>query len=891
MAVVKTIDGQRVEFQTEPTAADIEEYRRLSQGQRSPARVGIQGVTDFLQYQYQQAAEGLKDIVRSAFTVGPSAQEIAAYKAKGLSDAQIANLYKTGEEQFQGLMPPGVEQRVVPRRDEYLTRYLGAGTRGVAGTLGIGGPGMMFAAGTTGEIGGDIAQALGGPRVAGEFIGALSPLATGVIGGKKAFVQAAESSPQITQRLSDLQIKQGVNAIAEEVPDLGQRLQTVEQLRTINPNFKPTLTQVTGSAAAESMMKQQFARSPSFAGTITKQQKETDEAINKILVKTLPIGTAFEEATKTELARSLRPVLENKANYENTLINLGLAIKNQTGNEQVLGQQLRKAFEENLKSATSVKNNLYSFSTKYASDKGLTVPNTDAQRIYNTILDSGQDPAQLLNSLSPKEQRILQKLYPEGPSTEASSLGAVDANDIDGMIKSLNQRIFRLKGAADPESLTEALRLSEVRNTMMQSLKSIPDQKYQGLLSTADDFYRTEFKPTFRQGMGYRMSKYGQEGFDIANSEVVREFLKKPENLDDFIKIYGNVHGDRKDAFDLFEQGVFTVLFRDSKQIPSSEDVTRFLSRYDDGLKKFPSIRDKLLNTQSLLQEVEKQGQVIAKTQDDTLASVLGKNKDRYVSVDEQGIISLNSPELSDTIRKSFVGAAGERRSAVDRNEFLALRKIALSDKDATESFRNNVMRIVAEQPNPLDYLKANRDLILPLYRGNAKDLKFAEDVLRGVEMAALTPMRGIPVTTAVPELGAGTGIGLSQIISKLTNPILSGSTATAQVFSKVLAKQIELSKDKATREILANPMNFKQSLEKAAIIKDDPKTIAKELVGSIDFSPVSNFFAKAGLRSGIVAIQPNGNVVVNVNGQNYEMPVEEVTRENIEFIRQQQGQ
>ena len=85
--------------------------------------------------------------------------------------------------------------------------------------------------------------------------------------------------------------------------------------------------------------------------------------------------------------------------------------------------------------------------------------------------------------------------------------------------------------------------------------------------------------------------------------------------------------------------------------------------------------------------------------------------------------------------------------------------------------------------------------------------------------------------------------------------------------------------------------MNFKQSLEKAAIIKDDPKTIAKELVGSIDFSPVSNFFAKAGLRSGIVAIQPNGNVVVNVNGQNYEMPVEEVTRENIEFIRQQQGQ
>ncbi len=56
MAVVKTIDGQRVEFQSEPTAADIEEYRRLSQGQRSPARVGVQGLGDFFQYQYQQAA-------------------------------------------------------------------------------------------------------------------------------------------------------------------------------------------------------------------------------------------------------------------------------------------------------------------------------------------------------------------------------------------------------------------------------------------------------------------------------------------------------------------------------------------------------------------------------------------------------------------------------------------------------------------------------------------------------------------------------------------------------------------------------------------------------------------------------------------------------------------
>jgi hypothetical protein len=891
MAVVKTIDGQQVQFDTEPTAADIEEYRRLSQGQRSPARVGIGGISDFLQYQYQQAAEGLKDIVRSGFTVGPSAQEIAAYKAKGLTDQQIANIYKTGEEQFQALTPPGVQQRVVPRRDEYATRFLGAGTRALTGTLGIGGPGMMFAAGTTGEIGGDVAQALGAPRVAGEFVGALSPLATGLVGGKKAVVQAAESSPQITNRLSDLQIKQGVNAIAEEVPDLGQRLQTVEQLKAINPAFKPTLPQVTGSAAAESMMKQQFARDPGFAGMITKQQKDTEEAINKILLKTLPVGSSFEEATRTELSKSLRPILENKAKYESTLVNLGLAIKNQTGNEQVIGSQLRKAFEENLKSATSVKNNLYNVATKYSSDNGLTISNADSQRIYNTILDSGQDPAQLLNSLSSKEQKILQKLYPDGPATETNSFASVDANDVDGMIKSLNQRIFRLRGSADPESLTEAVRLSEVRNTMVDALKAVPDQKYQSLLGLADDFYRTEFKPTFRQGMGYRLSKYGQEGFNVANSEVVREFLKKPENLDDFIKIYGGAYGDKKDAFDLFEQGVFTVLFRDSKQIPSAEDVTRFLNNYDDGLKKFPSIRDKLVNTQSLLQEIEKQSLTLTKAQDDTLASVLGKNKDKYVSVDERGIISLNAPELSDSIRKAFIGAAGERRSAVDRNEFLALRKIALTDKDATESFRNNVMRIVAEQPNPLDFLKSNRDLIMPLYRGNAKELKFAEDVLRGIEMAGVTPARGIPVTTAVPEIGAGTGIGASQIISKLTNPILSGSTATAQVFSKVLAKQIELSKDKATRQILANPMEFKQSLEKASKIKDDPKTVAKELIGAIDFSPVANFFAKAGLRSGIVAIQPNGSVVVNVNGQNYEMPIEEITKENIEFIRQQQGQ
>jgi hypothetical protein len=391
--------------------------------------------------------------------------------------------------------------------------------------------------------------------------------------------------------------------------------------------------------------------------------------------------------------------------------------------------------------------------------------------------------------------------------------------------------------------------------------------------------------------MGYRLSKYGQEGFDVANSEVVREFLKKPENFDDFAKIYGNVYGEKKDAFDLFEQGVFTVLFRDSKQIPSSADVTNFLNKYDDGLKKFPSIRDKLVNTESLLGEVEQQGQIIAKQQDDTLASVLGKNKDKYVSVDERGIVSLNTPELTDSVRKAFVGAAGDKKSAVDRNEFLALRKIALSDKDATESFRNNVMRIVADQPNPVQFLKDNRDLVLPLYRGNSKDFKLAEDILSGVEMAALTPMRNIPATTAVPEVGAKTGIGLSSIISKLTNPILSGSTATAQIFSKVLAKQIELSKDKATKQILANPTSFRESLEKAALIKDDPKGIAKELVGAIDFSPVANFFAKAGARSGIVAIQPNGNVVVNVGGQNYEMSVDDITKENIDYIKQQQGQ
>lgn len=891
MAVEKIIDGQRVEFQSEPTAADIEEYRRLSQGQRSPARVGVQGLGDFFQYQYQQAAEGLKDIVRSAFTVGPSAQEIIAYKAKGLTDKEIASLYKTGQEQFEALTPPGVEQRVVPRRDEYLTRYLGAGTRGVAATGGIGGPVSMFAAGSAGELGGDIAQAAGAPRVAGEFIGAMSPMATSLLGAKKAVVQAAESSPTIANKLSELQVKQGVTAIAEEVPDLARRLQTVDELKAINPNFKPTLSQVTGSAAAESMMKQQFARDPKFAGMIGQQQQKTEEAVNRILLKVLPVGDGFVETTKTELAKALKPVLQNKAQYEDALINLGLAIKNQTGSEQAIGTQLKERFKDNLKSATEVKNNLYSFSSKYASDKGLTITNSDSRRIYNTILDSGQDPAQLLNSLSPKEQKILQKLYPEGPATDVASFRAVDANDVDGMIKSLNQRIFMLKGAADPTSLTEALRLSEVRGTLSEALKSIPDKNYQNLLNIADGFYKTEFKPTFRQGMGYRLSKYGQEGFDVANSEVVREFLKKPENFDDFAKIYGNVYGEKKDAFDLFEQGVFTVLFRDSKQIPSSADVTNFLNKYDDGLKKFPSIRDKLVNTESLLGEIEKQGQVIAKQQDDTLAAVLGKNKDKYVSVDERGIISLNTPELTDSVRKAFVGAAGEKKSAVDRNEFLALRKIALSDKDATESFRNNVMRIVADQPNPVQFLKDNRDLVLPLYRGSSKDFKLAEDILSGVEMAALTPMRSIPATTAVPEVGAKAGISLSSVVSKLTNPILSGSTATAQIFSKVLAKQIELSKDKATKQILANPTSFKDSLEKAALIKDDPKGIAKELVGAIDFSPVANFFAKAGVRSGIVAIQPNGNVVVNVGGQNYEMSVDDITKENIDYIKQQQGQ
>lgn len=890
MAVTKIIDGQQVSFESEPTQADIEEYRRLSQGQRSPARVGIQGLSDFLQYQYQQAAEGLKDIFRSGFTVGPSAQEIIAYKAKGLTDQEIAELYTKGEQQFQALTPPGVEQRVVPRRDERLTRYLGAGVRGVAATGGIGGPGMMFGAASLGEAGGDVAQALGAPRVAGEFIGSMSPLATGLIGARKTVAQAAESSPKIAERLSDLQIKQGVNSIAEEVPDIGRKIQAVEELKAINPNFKPTLAQVTGSEVAESLMKQQFARDPSFAGMIGQQQQKTEEAINKILVKALPVGEGFIETTRTELAKSLKPVLQSKLEYEDTLINLGLAIKNQTGSEQAIGAQLAKKFKENLQSATSVKNNLYNASSKYASDNGLTITNEDARRIFNTILDSGQDPAQLLNSLSPKEKKLLQNLYPEGPATDVASFRAVDANDVDGMIKSLNQRIFQLKGSGQIEALTEATRLKEVRDVMSDALKSIPDKNYQNLLNIANTFYSTEFKPTFRQGMGYRLSRYGQEGFDVANSEVVREFLKKPENFDDFAKIYGGAYGDKKDAYDLFEKGVFTVLFRDSKQIPSSADVTNFLIKYDDGLQKFPAIREKLINTESLLGEVEKRGAEIAKQQDTVLASVLGKNKDKYVSVDEQGIISLNAPELSDAIRSAFVGAAGDKRSAVARNEFVAMRNIALKDKDAKEAFRNNIMRIVAEQPDPVQFYKANRDLILPLYRGNVKELKLAEDILSGVEMAATTRARTVPATTAVPEVGEKqAGIALSSVFSKLTNPILSGSTATAQIFGKVLSKQIELSKDKAIRNMLANPMEFKDSLEKAAKIQDDPKLIAKELIGAIDFSPVANFFAKTGLRSGIVAIQPNGNVVVNVGGQNYEMLIDDVTKENIDYLRGQQ--
>lgn len=890
MSVIVDIDGKKVEWDTQPTKEDIEEYRRLSAGQSSGGRVGIKGMKDVGQYMYQQGFEGLKDLAKLGLMTGPDAQEIAALKAQGFTDADIKEIYQGGMKVLEATKPPGVDQLVYPGRSNYGTRYLGAGARAVTGSLGIGGIPSMFGYGMASEMGGDVAQSLGAPRIVGEFAApAASPLVTAPFVAKKALESAVKASPEITGKISQFQLGGTLDQIRKEVPELDFKLGIAERLAQQNPNFTPNLAQITDSTVAESIIKRQIARpeGAAFQGTISQAEKKTKKAVQQILARNFPVSQdAIANTATAEVRTSLAPALEKQVQLNDAVTNLGAALQSKKGSEQEIGTRLRTIYDNQLRAATDVKNGLYAKANEIADKRGLVVAPDQVRNIYKTISADLEDPMNFIQNLPTKEKALLSRVMPRtnDPDDLAGYL-PLKASEVDGAIKSLNTRIFKLDGAATPEALTEASRLKTVRSSLIQALGTVDDADYQNVLSIANQYYKNGFKPRFREGMGYDLLRANQRGQAVANSEVVRKFLAKPENVDDFASIYGG----REDAYELLKDGVYTMLIKDKGDSLSSNDIKTFVSKYDEGLSKFPKLKQELLSNQSLLDGLERKALEVEKSKDSALAGVLGDRYKQFVTLGDDGIVQLKSAEFQDSINRSFLSAANG--DAVGRRDFNSIKAIAMKNPDAAESLRNYVVNAAASQPNPVEFLKNNDGLVGNLFK-NKKDYQLALDVLSGVEMSRKTPARNVPVTSAAPELGERQfGIPASSVFSKLSNPILSGSTAAAQIFSKFLGKQIEEYKDVAYRAILTDPSGFKAALEKTGQITD-PKQIGIEAIKSIDLSPLNTYLAKKGIKAGFVALQPNGEVVVDVNGRKFVMPIEEATRENIEDIRRQiQGQ
>jgi len=843
-------------------------------------------MSDTGQYMYQQGFEGLKDLAKLSLMSGPSPQEKAELKAQGFSDAEITEMYTGGMGVLERAKPPGVDQLVYPGKADYGTRYLGAGSRAVTGSLGIGGVPSMFGYGMLSEAGGDVAQALGGPRIVGELGAPLAaPLVTAPFVAKQTLESAVKASPEISSKIAQFQLGGSLEQIRQEIPDLNIRLSIAERLAAQNPNFKPNLAQITESSVAESLIKRQIAREggAAFKGQIDQSQEKTKKAAQQILARNFPIQSqGIVNTASTQLRKELTPALETQIKLNDAITNLGAGLKAKKGSEQEIGLKLRDIYDQQLKAATDVKNSLYAKANEIAENRNLVVGGDQVANIFKTISDDVDNPLNFIQSLPTKEKALLSRVLPQIDEQGNEVFSTLKASQVDGAIKSLNSRIFRLDGAATPEALTEAVRLKNIRNSLSSALSTVEDQDYQNVISIANQYYKNGFKPRFREGMGYDLLRSNQRGQTLANSEVVRKFLAKPENLDDFSAIYGG----REDAYNLLKDGVYTMLIRDKGDSLSANDIKAFVDKYDEGLSKFPNLKQELTSKQTLLDGLERKALEVEKSKNNILAGVLGDSYSKFITLGDDGIVSLKSAEFQDSINQSLLAAASG--NAVGAREFNRIKSLALKDPEATDSLRNYVINAAAQQPNPVDFLKANDNLVGALFKSNREDYQNALTILKGIEMSRVTPARGVPVTSASPELGERQlGIPLSGIFSKVTNPILSASTATAQIFSKFLGKQIEENKDAVYKAVLSNPSGFKAALEKSGEISD-PKQLGIETLKAIDLSPLSTFFAAKGLKTGFVALQPNGEVVVNIDGTNVLLPIEDATKDVIDDLRMQ---
>lgn len=196
---------------------------------------------------------------------------------------------------------------------------------------------------------------------------------------------------------------------------------------------------------------------------------------------------------------------------------------------------------------TSNKN--YEDTYKLAEKNNVTISSESARSSLTMVGDKLYTP--IIESLPPVYKKLISRTGGVEKGGQLVEMPDLSFKEWHQGYKEINKQLRKTTDAADASKLNTLRKeweklLPEDNTEVMDSFKA------------ANNYYREIYVPNFRQGVGGKINNYMDgKGNSIMPSKVVEEFVKSPENADQFLAIYG----DNNEAMRFFSDGVIQLVY------------------------------------------------------------------------------------------------------------------------------------------------------------------------------------------------------------------------------------------------------------------------------------------------------------------------------------------
>lgn len=473
------------------------------------------------------------------------------------------------------------------------------------------------ALGATGaEIGGEVGQGLGGST--GQLVGGV---VGGVMGGsvpRKAGLVKDVATTGITKGIA--KVKGGgkeeleqLNVAADQMAN-GYINNILEAVTATDPNFATKLDKSlfeTGQMGVNMplanlvnnpILRQEvetlLAKSGAFRTKYETMWKDAQDIVNK---KALSQYGSPQEAAMLKVGSDI-PLAGKKVDkrmqaMDNTIAKVSAAYSAEPNNQK-LGARLTTLIDAKEAAAKQAASPAYDDAFKYAEEKGLVLPDTEVERLYNYVRDErNAEIFRTFPNISSKIDRLFSPTVQEGLDFNPVTLeinkmdkplfGAKEIKDLDSLKKEVN---FAIRKTRDDRELRF---LTDLKGQIQTSIEAV-DPTFSGMYKGADDAYRASVGVPFNSETARMIDR---AKFD---ENVVPLITRNKSMLQEMLQATGDEGIPIAEAAFLGEFGRRAV----PNGVLDPKKATQWIKDNSDEISLIPGLREKLEDSRNVVANI-----------------------------------------------------------------------------------------------------------------------------------------------------------------------------------------------------------------------------------------------------------------------------------------------